>query len=160
MPPQTPTALPYIANTIAAIALIPSISGAAFLVSPAAGLQQMRLTSSTKTATGNEIGLFKMYAVRQCAVGEYPLCSQSLDTWTEKWIERLMFVRMTGLTTLAMWWTGSYRAMGLAGLSGALVAITDGFAAREMVDEKEGWKHWSAAPVGLGLTAALLYYTF
>lgn len=71
-----------------------------------------------------------------------------------------MLTRATGLTTLAMWWTGSYRAMGLAGLPGLMLAIADGFAARSMVDEKEGWKHWGAAPVGLGLTAAMLYYTF
>lgn len=70
-PPSTSTALPYIANTIAAIALIPTISGAAFLFYPAAGLQQMRLTSSDKTATRSEIGLCRMYAVRQCAMGEW-----------------------------------------------------------------------------------------
>lgn len=72
-PPTTPTALPYIANTVAAIALIPTVSGAAFLLYPAAGLQQMRLTSSTRTATTSELGLVRMYAVRQCAMGEWLL---------------------------------------------------------------------------------------
>lgn len=58
-----------------------------------------------------------------------------------------------------MWYAGAYRAMGLAGLAGLLLAVTDGFVARRLVDEREGWKHWGAAPVGLGLNGALLYFT-
>lgn len=58
-----------------------------------------------------------------------------------------------------MWYTGAYRAMGLAGLCGPLLAVTDGLVARRLVDAKEAWKHWGAVPIALGLTSALLYFT-
>lgn len=58
-----------------------------------------------------------------------------------------------------MWYTGAYRAMGLAGLAGIFLAVTDGFVARKLVGSNEAWKHWGAAPIGLGLSGALLHYT-
>lgn len=68
-------------------------------------------------------------------------------------------VDVVGLTTLTMWYTGAYRAMGLAGLAGVLLAVVDGFVARRLVDGQEAWKHWGAAPIGLGLSGALVYFT-
>ena len=65
-PPPSAPALPYIANTAAAISLIPTISGAAFLLKPSAGLKQFNLPGPT---TEKELGLFQMYACRQCAAG-------------------------------------------------------------------------------------------
>lgn len=64
--PAESTTLTYIANTAAAIALIPTISGAAFLVNPTAAAQQMRLPPPTE----RERALLRMYACRQCAGGE------------------------------------------------------------------------------------------
>ena len=49
--------------------------------------------------------------------------------------------------------------MGLAGLASLLLAITDGFVISKLVSQKEAWNHWGAAPIGLGLSAALVYYT-
>lgn len=40
-----------------------------------------------------------------------------------------------GLTTLAMWYTGAYRAMWLAGVVKLLLAVSDGFVASDLVHE-------------------------
>lgn len=45
----------------------------------------MRLTSSTKTATTNELGLVRMYAVRQCAMGKYQLLSSCQSGRAKRW---------------------------------------------------------------------------
>ena len=67
--------------------------------------------------------------------------------------------RTLGLVTLAMYFTRSYRAMGWAGLVGMIVAGADGLVAQQLVGGNEEWKHWGAAPLGLGLSLGVLYYT-
>lgn len=66
-----PQALTSIANATAAIALVPTISGAAFLLYPGKGIKQLGLTGSP---TAKELGLLQMYACRQCAGGRSCLC--------------------------------------------------------------------------------------
>lgn len=166
LPNISPSAtLTYLANTSAVIALIPTVSGAAFLLHPQRGAEQMRLPGPTSE---KEKGLLQMYACRQCVGGTFLAHSLTCGLnhllvrfCLEGWVGKvpMLMASVLGLTTLAMWYTGAYRAMALAGLPGLLLAVTDGFVVRKLVDEKEGWKHWGAVPIGLGLSVALLYYT-
>lgn len=78
MPPPQPQALTIVANTTALVALLPTLSGAFFLLHPGKGMQQMNFSSGSvpaPTAKEREEGLLRMYAVRQCVGGR---CSSFL----------------------------------------------------------------------------------
>ena len=64
-----------------------------------------------------------------------------------------------GLSTIIMWHTRSYQAMGWCMLiTGGLVAGVDGWAARAVGIKGAGWEHWVFVPVAVSMGLALLKY--
>lgn len=60
-----------------------------------------------------------------------------------------------GLASLALWWAGEHRLMGVFMLVNTPIAIVDGFVSRWQTGGGE-WGHWGFIPVGLVLTVGLL----
>lgn len=60
-----------------------------------------------------------------------------------------------GLASLALWWAGEHRLMGVFMLVNTPIAIVDGFVSRWQTGGGE-WGHWGFIPVGMVLTAGLL----
>ena len=75
-------------------------------------------------------GLFQMYSVRQLTIG---------------------------LSSLAMWYTGSSEALGLSMLGGCLVAATDGMVSKDVTGHHI-LGHWVAFPISLFMGSALLHW--
>ncbi|KAF4550648.1 Hypothetical protein D9617_16g014360 [Elsinoe fawcettii] len=120
----------YFANTAAALSLVPLATGLYYIVRPENGLKMLQYPSlSTGTYKDGALvnSLISMIGVRN-VVGS--------------------------ITTLTLWNLGHYRAMGLIGFSGALLAAVDGFAA--MVVGASSGVHLGAVPVALVLSSGIL----
>jgi multidrug efflux pump subunit AcrB len=62
-----------------------------------------------------------------------------------------------GLSTLAVWYAGSHRTLGLVMLAGIPLALIDGFVSLNQIGSGQ-WGHWSACIVGGVLGLGLLGY--
>lgn len=117
------------ANATAVLNVLPVSAGIYAVLRPAAGLSllgfPMPPEPSGQTLT---CSLLRMYGVRQAGIG---------------------------LTSLALWWAGEHRLMGVLMLVNTPIAIVDGFVSRWQTGGGE-WGHWGFMPLGLLLTAGLL----
>lgn len=142
MPPLIPpTYHPYLANTAALVACVPTAVGIIGLRNPSAilGIFESAPLSSTATAQDHKLldGFIRLFAARDIAVG---------------------------VTTLAIWYHGcrggkreGYATLGTAMLVAAGLVVMDGLVSR-WVNGRGEWKHWGFAPVSLGIAGALLGY--
>lgn len=62
----------------------------------------------------------------------------------------------SGLTTIILWYHGAYRPMGWCFLTcGTLVAVVDGWAARQAGSAGKGWEHWVFMPASVAIGVLL-----
>lgn len=127
--------IPYVANTAAAVSIVPIAAGLLGIMRPRSCLNALEFPppgptdsptagSSASAATASKArvieALTKMYAVRQFGMG---------------------------VATIVAWWYGAYRVIGMNCLAaGVLTAGVDAVVAREVVGHQV-WGHW----VGVGL---------
>ena len=132
-----PSYLPYIYDSGLVFGTVPIIIGVNALANPELGGKILGFASTKTTGTQQEKsiihGLIKFFGIRDLALG---------------------------LIMLNVWYHGRGSAIGdkIAGstlIVGGLVAALDGVVSKSVVPGSE-WNHWSFAPIGFGLGAALL----
>ena len=130
MSSTTPTIPPhYLANTAAVFSAFITVNGIYGTLQPAQVLKMLSFPNASSPADQNLVeGLVRMFASTRTVVG---------------------------LSSLAMWWTGDYKALALANVAGTLMALTDGWVTKRLLGKGE-WGHWWAAPVGLSIGVGLL----
>lgn len=118
------------ANATAVLNILPVFSGLNAILRPASALSVLGFPTPPPEPKGQKLSdsLVRMYGVRQATMG---------------------------LASLALWWAGEHRLMGVFMLVNSPVAIVDGLVSRWLTGGGE-WGHWGFIPVGLMLTAGLL----
>lgn len=116
-------------NTAAFLAVFPTLAGLTALVAPAAGL-----------------GLFDIAVPASQSEAKLPLN-----------LMRLFGIRdiYLGTTTVAAWYFGDRRMLGVCCLLGGAVVTVDGIVQKAQTGAGE-WKHWGFMPVMTGLGLALV----
>lgn len=117
------------ANATAVLNILPILSGINAVLRPASALSLLGFPTPPEPK-GQKLSdsLLRMYGVRQATMG---------------------------LASLALWWAGEHRLMGVFMLVNSPVAIVDGLVSRWQIGGGE-WGHWGFIPLGLVLTAGLL----
>lgn len=120
---------PYLATSGALYGLLPLTIGLNALLRPSSGLAVFQIPPP-REPYGHKValGLIRIYGARNTTLGA---------------------------CVLAMWYYSDFRMMGWACLGSCLMALTDGFVARNIVGRTE-WNHWGIVPLGLGLGLAFL----
>ena len=87
----------------------------------------------------------------------FPIPPDPRDQKLASSLARIYAVRQAtmGLTSLALWWAGQHRLMGVMMLVNTPVAVVDGFVSRWQTGGGE-WGHWGFIPLGMVLAAGLL----
>lgn len=117
------------ANATAVLNILPTFSGLYGVLRPASALSLLGFPIPTEPREQRlSYSLLRMYGVRQATMG---------------------------LASLALWWNGEHRLMGVFMLVNTPVAVVDGFVSRWQTGGGE-WGHWGFIPVGLVLAAGLL----
>ncbi|KAL1858861.1 hypothetical protein Daus18300_009859 [Diaporthe australafricana] len=118
------------ANGTAVLNILPTLSGLYGVARPASalGVLGFPIPAGPPEAQKLSLSMTRMYGVRQATMG---------------------------LASLALWWSGEHRLMGVLMLVNTPVAIVDGFVSRWQVGGGE-WGHWGFIPLGLVLTIGLL----
>lgn len=117
------------ANATAILNILPTTSGIYGVLRPGGALALLGFPIPHEPKEQKlSLSLLRMYAVRQATMG---------------------------LTSLALWWAGEHRLMGVLMLVNAPIAIVDGFVSRWQTGGGE-WGHWGFMPLGMVLTAGLL----
>lgn len=121
--------LPYLANTAAAIAIVPTTVGIGLLFRPQLGLSFLSFQEPTALKDKAVAhGLMRLIGARDLAIG---------------------------LTTFAVWNSGDLRTLGWTMLSGAIFIMVDGWVSRD-VNGRGEWTHWAFVPMNVGIGATLL----
>ncbi|KAI7775515.1 hypothetical protein LA080_006758 [Diaporthe eres] len=117
------------ANSTAVLNVLPISSGVYGVLRPAGALSMLGFPTPPDAKDRKlAYSLARIYAVRQAAMG---------------------------LTSLALWWAGEHRLMGIIMLVNTPIAIVDGLVSRWQTGGGE-WGHWGFMPLAMVLTAGLV----
>lgn len=117
------------ANATAVLNILPIFSGITAVLRPASALSLLGFPTPPEPKEAKlSYSVLQMYGVRQATMG---------------------------LASLALWWAGEHRLMGVLMLVNTPVAIVDGLVSRWLTGGGE-WGHWGFIPVGMALTVGLL----